>query len=180
MTMPPHPAPPTTPTRGDPVNLAFTIERYAVPIRWSMRSWESVPFGAKRRRGLPRSHGPSGRRAERKKVDQKLTSRSAGVRVGGRFDAPSSAAGRPVAGTAGARGARSGCIASARETAGRRRLEAGRRRAGGVGGGDEAGDRTPSLACRRANLLAPRHKGAEKRALRHGCPRRAIVPAPSG
>ncbi len=63
---------------GCPVNLSFTIGLYGVPARWSMRSWESVRRGAKRRQGLPRSHGPSEGRVERKRVNRRLASRRAG------------------------------------------------------------------------------------------------------
>ncbi len=56
-----------------PVNLSSTIGRYAVPVCWSMRSWDcSRPrkiAGAR----FPRSHGPSEARVDHAKVNLWLT-----------------------------------------------------------------------------------------------------------
>jgi hypothetical protein len=65
-------------TQGCPINLSCTIGLYGAPTRWSMRSWESVRPCGNRRRGFPRSHGPSEAGVDRDTVNLRLKSRCAG------------------------------------------------------------------------------------------------------
>jgi hypothetical protein len=64
------------------VNLSFTIGRYRVSARWSMRPWEYAPPSGAVAHGLPGSHGPSGAGVERRRLNPRLTSRRAGVPSG--------------------------------------------------------------------------------------------------
>ena len=57
------------------VNHPSTLESHRAGHRWSMRSWDSVRPGFRRRRGVPRSHGPSGMRFAALKVNNWLTPR---------------------------------------------------------------------------------------------------------
>jgi hypothetical protein len=65
---------------GTAVNLLLANVRQPVSHRWSMRSWESVPGAERdRRRGIPWSQGPSGRRSDAQEVNFPLaTHRAAG------------------------------------------------------------------------------------------------------
>ena len=65
-------------THGCPVNVSLTVGLHGAPVRWSMRSWESVRRRADRRDGFPRSHGPPSRGTDRNKVKRQLMSRCAG------------------------------------------------------------------------------------------------------
>ena len=55
------------------VNHPSTLESHRAGHGWSMRSWDSVRPGFRRRRGVPRSHGPSGMRFAALKVNNWLT-----------------------------------------------------------------------------------------------------------